>query len=235
MRRSLTLGLLLSAATAHADLRVLTQTEEYTSQPEGETSLQLWHTQGRATTRGPDLFEQRLQVEHGLTEHWDASVLVQIGEVAPGTGLHFERFSVQARYRFADRAEWPIDVLAFVDLGKQFGTSRYPLEGRLVLARDFDKLLLAANGIFTVTVGNDADGSAETELGWAGGASYQFHPKLRLGAETWGRNDDDVVALAGPVLALQPSTKLWVAVTAGFGITDGAERVLVRGILGIEL
>ena len=225
-------------AVGSADVRALTQTYEYSSVPEGNTTVQLWHTQGRRTSAGPEVVEQLLEIEHGVTERWDVGLRTAIAQVAGAPGiavpLHLDRITLASRYRFVDRAEWPVDVLVFVEGGKQFGASVYPLELRAVVARDLDRLTVAGNGLVRGFVGQDVAGRS-TELGWAAGATYQVHPKIRIGAETWGGYADDLVAHAGPVLHLLPSSKLWLTVTAGFGLSEAADAFTGRAILGIEL
>ncbi len=49
MRAFVALALLGVPATAAAELRAFTQTFEYATQPEGTTSVQLWHTGRRVT------------------------------------------------------------------------------------------------------------------------------------------------------------------------------------------
>ncbi len=237
-------ALVLMTVPAAAEVRAFTETYEYATQPEGTTSVQLWHT-GRRVTWDNDYseeLEQRIQLKHGVTEHWDVStstVLTQSGR----TGLQLDRVVFGPRYRFADRAEWPVDLMLALEAGKVADRSIYPLELRVIVARDIDRLTLAVNGVGTLRVGKDIVDDAELDLDWAAGASYQLHNKVRLGAEAWGGTTDegprpaseDLRAAVGPVLHLAPSPKLWATATAGFGITDAADVFAVRVLLGIEL
>jgi hypothetical protein len=227
-------------SSAAADLRSFTQTYEYSTVPEGRTTLELWHTQGRATweASSPQLFEQVIEIEHGITEHWDlgfASVFTQTaGDALTARAFGFAQTRLESRYRFADRSEWPVDTLLFGRISKAFGESIYELEGRVVLARDFDKLTVAANAVGSVDVGHDVP-DTELVLGYAAGATYQVHPELRIGAESWGRYaDDDLAVSVGPALSWAPTSTFWVALTAGFGVID-AEELSARAIVGIEL
>ncbi len=233
--------LLALAGTADADLRSFTHTYEYSTVPEGRTALELWSTQGRSTWdhRTPQFYEQILEVEHGITDHWDMAfytVLEQItGGVASTAALHLAEVKLETRYRLADRGEWPVDVLVYLELSKHFGESVYGIESKVIVARDFDRLLVAANAISEIYLGKNA-AELEPELAWAAGATYQAHPKVRLGAETWGALEaGDLYLSAGPVVSLAPSSNLWVAITAGFGITDVADAFSARAIIGLEL
>ncbi len=231
----------ITAADARADLRSFTHTYEYSTVPEGRTAIELWHTQGRSTwdKSSPQFFEQILEIEHGITDHWDAAfytVFAQAsGDAMTARPYGLDSVRLETRYRFADRGEWPVDTLIYAEVAKDFGQSLYELEGKVVVARDFDKLTAAANAIVEVKVGNDAV-ETEPELGWAVGLTYQAHSKVRIGAETWGQLEESELYLsAGPALSLSPSSNFWVTMTAGFGLTDEAEAFSARAIVGIEL
>jgi hypothetical protein len=232
----------LSAGNARADVRSFTHTYEYSTVPEGRTAVELWHTQGRDTwdKSSPQYFEQIIELEHGLTDHWDAAFYTVFAQLAgdtmtPSVPYGLDSVRLETRYRFADRGEWPVDTLVYLELAKDFGRSIYEIEGKVILARDFDKLTLAANAITEIAVGNDT-AETELELGWAAGATYWAHPKVRIGAETWGQYEEEELYLsAGPALNLSLSSNFWLTTTAGFGITDEAPAFEARAIVGIEL
>ena len=228
------------AGTASADLRSFTHTYEYTTMPEGKTAIELWHTQGRATwdKTSPQFFQQIIEIEHGITDHWDFAfytVFAQVsGDAMVAEPYHLSETKLETRYRFADRGEWPVDTLIYGEVAKEFGESVYELEGKVIVARDFDKFTAAANAIVEIKVGNDV-AETEPELGFALGATYQVHPKFRLGAETWGAVEESELHLSvGPAVSWAPASNLWFALTAGFGISE-AEKFAARAIVGIEL
>jgi len=100
----------------HADRRSFTNTYEYSTVPEGKTALELWSTQGRRTwdRSSPQFYEQILEIEHGLTDHWDMAyytVLSQVaGDAMTSEPLHLDEIKLETRYRLADRGEWPVDA-----------------------------------------------------------------------------------------------------------------------------
>ena len=225
----------LAAAPARADVRSFTRTYEYGTQPEGKTAVELWHTQSKRT------FEGALEIEHGITEHWDAglvTVLAQIDAADPAMAesLHLDSVRLESRYRFADRAEWPVDLQLQLAAGKQFGRSDYGIGGRVIAARDFDRITVAANAVGGVLFGS-ARADTDVVFGWAAGATYSAHAKVRIGAETWGQVvlEGDQSASAGPTLGLSPSSTFWITATAGFGLDDDAPSFEARAILGLEL
>jgi hypothetical protein len=230
------------AATANADRRSFTNTYEYSTVPEGKTAIEMWHTQARDTWKAgsPQRYEQILEIEHGLTDHWDAALYTVLGQVASNDPtiaepLGLDNMRMETRYRFADRGEWPVDTLAYFEVAKDFGKSVYELEAKAIVARDFDRVTAAANLIGEYRVGHDVMDN-KTTLGWATGVTYEVHAKCRLGAETWGEREGGVTyASAGPAISVAPSGNLWLTLTAGFGLNDSAAAFSGRAILGIEL
>ena len=235
------LTVLLASAPAFADLRSFTHTYEYSTVPEGRTAVELWHTQGRASwdASSPQAFEQILEIEHGITDHWDVAmytVFAQVaGDAVTSEAFHLDSTRLETRYRLADRGEWPVDTLLYLEVAKDFGRSEYELEGKVIVARDFDRWTLAANAIGEVEVGDDV-AETEVELGWAAGVTYQAATRWRLGAETWGQLEEEEVSVsAGPAVSWAAAANFWVTGTAGFGVTDEAEAFSARVIAGIEL
>jgi len=231
------------SSTASADRRLFTHTYEYKTVPQGHTALEFWYTEDRATwdSDTPQALEQILEIEHGLTDHWDAAlytVFTQIASDVPGEAqpYQFHELKLETRYRFADRGEWPVDVLAYGELAKEFGESVYEIEAKGIFARDFENLTVALNVIAEIETGKDVP-ETELELGWATGVSYELNPKFSLGVETYGTfepEEGEVLPAIGPVIAVAPSSNLWATFTAGFGF-DEAPAFSARFILGVEL
>jgi hypothetical protein len=236
-----TLALAATPTMAHADRRLFTSTYEYATVPEGRTALELWHTESRQTwdADSPQAMEEILELEHGLTDHWDAAlytVFTQVaGDATVAQPLLLHEMKVESRYRFADRGELPVDILAYGEVAKEFGESVYEVEAKGIFARDFDKLVVALNVIAAIEFGRDVPES-ELEVGWAAGASYEVHPKLNLGVEAFGAvEEEEVAASIGPAIAVAPSSNFWFTFTAGFGLTDEAAALSGRLIVGVEL
>lgn len=228
------------SSTATADRRLFTYTYEYKTVPQGHTALEFWHTEARDTW-DPDTaqsMESRLEIEHGLTDHWDAAIYFVFGQTAsnqpgvPPQPYSFEEIKLETRYRFADRGEWPVDVLAYGEVVKVFGEGVYELEGKAVLARDFDNVTAALNIIGAL----EFEPKPEPEFGYAAGLSYELHPKFALGAETYAKITEYEKSFAGgPAFAVAPSSNLWLTFTLGFGFNDEAPALAGRLILGVEL
>jgi len=228
------------ASTATADRRLFTYTYEYKTLPPRSTAIEIWHTEARDTW-DPDTLqtlEWILEIEHGLTDRWDAAVYTVFAQTAssmpgvPSEPFTFEELKLETRYRFADRGELPVDLLAYGEVVKQFGTGVYEAEGKAIVARDFDKFTAAVNIIAAL----EFDPAPELEVGYAAGLSYELHPKFSVGAETYATITEYAKSFAGgPVLAVAPSSNLWLTFTLGFGFNDEAPALAGRFILGLEL
>lgn len=246
MRTTLMLLAALSAfpAAAPADRRSFTHTYEYMTSPEGQTEVELYTTQSRSTwdDGAPESFEFQLELEHGLTERWDVSlyhVFAQAsGDAATASPLRLTEVKLRSRYRFAERGELPVDVVAYGELVKQFGASAYAAEVKAILGRDFGLLTVAVNAIGEVEFGADV-AETEVEAGWAAGVTYEAAPSWKLGAESWGdfevEHPDELSAWVGPALSWAPSSRMWVSTTAGFGLNDRSDKFNVRAIIGLTL
>lgn len=242
MVRLIIVSALLIPSFASADRKSFTYTYEYATAPEGHTEVELWHTQSRDTwdKASPQRFEERLEIEHGITDHWDAAmytVFTQVAAPNPATaqGLGLDSVRLESRYRFAERGQWPVDTVAYLEVAKDFGKGVYEIEGKAILARDFDRVTVAANVAGEVAVGHDVPES-ELELQYSAGATYEFSPKVHVGAETWGGYGEGETQLsAGPAIGLAPSQGFWLALTTGFGITEHSDGFTGRLIMGLSL
>ena len=220
---------------------MFTSTYEYKTLLQGRTAIELWHTQSRDdwSPSSTQRLEHILEIEHGLTDNWDAALFTVFTDVAssdPAEEQSFElhEMKLATRYRFADRGELPVDIEAYGEAAKQFGASIYEVEARAIVARDLDKLTAALNLIGAVAFGRNVP-ETEVVVGWAAGVTYEVHTKLNAGVETFGVFGEEIEASVGPALAVAPSSNLWLTVTAGFGLTDTASAFSGRLILGVEL
>jgi hypothetical protein len=218
---------LLLPSVARADRKSFAYTYEYATLPEGQTEVELWHTQSRDTwdKTTPERFEEKLEIEHGITDHWDMAMYTVFHEVAANDPAVAEPLALDAarletRYRFADRGQWPVDTVAYLEVAKDFGSSLYEIEGKGIFARDFDRVTAALNVIAELKLGNDVP-ETELDYGFAAGATYEVTPRFKIGAETWGLHDSGGSRWAvGPALSFAPSPKLWLVANVGFGLAD---------------
>jgi hypothetical protein len=243
MRTPLVFLLSLGASTAVADRRAFTRTYEYMTMPEGGLELEIYSQESRPVLDGdPRLFELQLELEYGITDRWDISVYHVLDQAAgfatpeENEPLHYSELKLRTRYRFAERGMWPVDVLLYGEGIKVFADDVYELEGKVILARDFGAMTAVLNLIGEVAFG---DIDTEFEQGVAFGLTYEVVPAFKAGAETWFDMELQEAEFlgwwAGPALSWAPSPTFWWTVTAGFGLNDDADDLIVRSIFGIHL
>ncbi|MEZ4368016.1 MAG: hypothetical protein R2939_17310 [Kofleriaceae bacterium] len=245
MKLLLTLGTLAAlSAPAHADRRSFTYTYEYVTMGEGETAVELYNTQSLTSfdDGSPRAYQLQVELEHGITNHLDIAlyhVFSQVSAADPllAAPLTFDEIKLRARYRFGERGELPIDPLLYVELKKEFAESVYEAEVKGVASRDFGALTAVVNAVAEVAFGPDAE--SELEAGWAAGLTYEASPTWRIGFETYGGFEleeiGDAAASIGPAVSWAASRQAWIGATAGFGLTDTANDLDARVILGLEL
>ncbi len=233
----------LAAPAARADRRAFAHTYEYVTMPRGGLELEFYNTQTRPSF---DSDVQKLgfqiEIEYGITDHWDVS-LYQVFDQASGNvdpalneGLHYSKTKLRTRYRFAERGEWPVDVLGYFEIARPFAKDELELEPKLILARDFGKLTAAVNLIGVVELGEETEFIPE----WAAGLTYEAAPQIKLGGETFGElapegDERELEAWVGPSVSWAPSPKIWIVANAGFGLTEASSDFVARAIIGIGL
>lgn len=237
-------SLVAVSTDAHADRRAFTHTYEYMTMPKGQTELEIYTEQSRSTF-GDDATQGlkfQLEIEHGITSRWDVSLYhVFEQETGPSASdvkpLTLSELKLRSRYRFSERSQLPIDVALYGEVVKAVGASVYEIESKLIAARDFGRVTVAAQPILAVEFGSDVP-EIELELGWAAGVSYELSPKIKVGAETWGAAKEEfsvVESSAGPAVSWSPGESLWVTFTAGVGLNDNTDTFNGRAIIGLHL
>jgi len=237
-----------TAAPARADRRAFTFTYEYPTQPEGNLELELWNTQtrdGLGDDGGVSTAEQQLEIEYGLTDRTSVSIYQAVAQGA-GEGLHYAETKLEVRHRLAERGEWPVDLSLYGEIAKPYGEAAIDVEPKVIIARDFGAVTFAANLIgeleFDRVRGASGNKNIDTAFvpGWAAGLTYEVRPQLKVGAETWGAIETPfdtaaTYAWAGPAVSWAPSTRFWVAATAGFGLNARSADLVARFVLSVGL
>jgi hypothetical protein len=236
------LAVVAFAPDARADRHGFAFTLEYPTQPASGVELEIQTTQDyeRADAAGASdtsLWHHRAHVEYGVTDRFDLA-LAQGFVQRDARSVVFTGTRLRARYRFAERGDWPVDVTLVLEGGKAFGVPAYDVDPRVVIARSFDALHVVANVIPRIEIadpppdlaGNDPGGYAATFVpGWTLGARVDVRPSFSGGLEAWGWFREAGGAWKpelwlGPSLSWRPSTKLWFTAGGG-GALVGRARV----------
>jgi hypothetical protein len=244
----LAVALLAVGGPARAERRAFTFTYGYATPPEAEVELALWNTQtrdGLGDDGGFSAAALELGVAYGIADRTGLAVYQALGQ-STGSDLRFTGTRLELRHRFADPGEWPVDLAVFASGEKTWGAAAGVVEPRIVIGRDVGPVAIAINLIGEVPIAEepDADGDdaidADLVPGWAAGLRYELAPQWQIGGESWGTiadafgdGDAQTSAWAGPSISWAPSTRLWAAVTGGFGLTDRSDDLVVRFILAV--
>ncbi|HEY6106549.1 MAG TPA: hypothetical protein VIV59_11235 [Anaeromyxobacteraceae bacterium] len=223
---------------ARADRRYYGETYSAAIAPPGGLDLELWTTFHQAPPAGgTDFWRTQIELETGILNRWDVA-LYNVLRSEAGQGTRYEALKLESRYGLADPGAWPVDVVLYLEVMKEFIVDRpFALEGKVIAARDLGPLNLSLNLVAEQEL--VPGGGTETELGGAFGASLELLPALRIGAEVFGDRTRvsaggtvawESHAWAGPALSVA-ALQGWLVLAAGFGLTDESEKVRARAIL----
>lgn len=251
MRSSLWLVLAASAAfpgLAHADRRAYGVTYEAVTAPKGELDVETWSTfsdgevDGGPASRG---VREMVEVEYGITDRWDIALYNKVDAITSGdTDSGYAGFAVETRYRLSDRGQWPVDPVLYFEAQERLrGDAEQSYEAKLILAHDFGRMNVAVNG--SVEEERTMDPAWNTEVEYAGGASYELSSAIKLGAETFGKAEkSDTGGIenrtwAGPAVSWARGMDgamhgLWVTLAAGAGVAGEADPFYGRAVVGLQ-
>jgi hypothetical protein len=244
-------ALLVAAALpslAAADQRSYTFTYQAVTAQAGGLDLELYSTLSDPApgSSKPRAWRHQVELEYGITARWDVS-LYNVFRRPYGGELEYEAVKARTRYRVTEPGAWFVDVVAYLE-AQQSVVDGNPtkLEEKLILAKDLGRANLAVN---LVAEQEFEGGETALEWGYAAGASWEFHPSLRVGAESFGAmkrvdtasgRETEVEAWGGPAVSVSLPLRAgildggWLAVTAGFGLTPDSDDLRLRGILAFQ-
>ncbi len=217
---------LLFAVTAEADQKSYVWTTEYLTLPKGGFEVEYWLTATTEDDSGDTGYEHQVEIEYGITDHWDVS-LYQIFGHGAGESLKYKGTKFETRYRFGERGRYFVDPLLYLEYKIGAGGEKNAIEGKLVLAKDIGKLNIAYNQIIELKFNNG--GKAEHE--YAAGISYPIHHSLRIGIEGKGSYTENEHAI-GPAISWV-SGRFWATLGAVFGLNKNTDDRQIRFIVGV--
>lgn len=242
MRTRIIIGIssILVAGAARADRRDFVRAYQYATQPAGNLEFELWNDVLAPRSGGfkDAAIEHRLELEYGLTDHWDLA-LYHVFAQDPAGGYRFDSWRSETRYRLAERGEWPVDVMLYFELERPAAFAEpWETEEKLILAHDFGPLQLVTNLVAEEKLLHAGDGHLwEVDLG----ARYELSPSFDLAGEAWTIHETVAGVtttswFAGPSISVATS-RIWVQLGAGFGLNpgQGGSAAEVRSVLGFNL
>ncbi len=223
---------ILGANSAKADRRSYVWTYEYQTMPRGESELEYY-----LTTKVPDLhntedkntWQHQAEYEYGLTDRWDIAVYQRWQQTNTKSEDTFEYTGtkLRTRYRLGEKGMYPLDTLLYLEYIRPDSSGEAQImEGKLILAKDFDKFNIAYNQILKVGI-NDKGGN---ENEYALGMNYEFNPRWTFGFESAGNYTEDKYYI-GPTVSWARG-KFWVGLGVLRGLNDRSDDLRVRLIMG---
>ena len=247
LRMRITIGLtvaLLCAAVeqARADRRTMIRAYEFQTQPKGNLEFEPWNTiEAPRSSFADSVLVQRAELEYGITDRLDLAlyhVFERGGPAADFAEYHFSDWQLETRYRLAEKGEWPVDVLLYLEVERPVDFNRpFELEEKIILEKDFGRFALVGNLVGAQHLGR-ADLGRTWEVDF--GARYELMPQLRVAAEFWTTHEfvgQDVSRnyYLGPSISVA-TQKLWFQIGAGFGLDAAQDQQMqIRSVLGFNL
>jgi len=243
------LALPLLTSLARADRRAYGVTYEAVTAPQGELDVETWSTfapegevDGGPSSRG---VREMIELEYGITDHWDAALYTMFDMITSGdTESGFAGFKLETRYRPTDRGEWLVDPVFYLELQQLFrGDAHQKIEGKLILAKDFGNLNVAAN--VALEEERTTEPAWNTEVEYAFGTSYAVTPAWMIGAELFGKAEKGEMSgianrsWAGPAVSWAAGGQgvlrgVWVTLAGGAGLGGEADPYYARAIVGFQ-
>jgi hypothetical protein len=232
--RTVIFGLLILflCTNAYADRRNYVWTYQYVTMPKGQGELEFYQTTKLNET---DSWEYRLEVEQGLTDHWDISVY-QIFKQDEGESFKWDAVQLRTRYRIGEEGMYFLDPLLYFEYNRKTDLKKpNKLEAKVILAKTVEKFNLAINPVYEYFF---APGS-EHEIGLDVGMSWQFHPVFTAGIESTTRiefedDETETSSYMGPTVSLAHGG-WWYTLGVAFGLNDESDDARVRFLMGIEI
>jgi hypothetical protein len=202
--------------------------------PKGELELEYY-----LDYRSPDWgnksisrWTHQIELEYGITDHFDAA-LYQVFVQDNADGYKYDEMKLRMRYRLFEAGLFVVDPLLYLEYKRPSNSSDpNELEGKLILARDFDQFNLAGNFILE----RELVSGAEWETEYAIGAGYEIVPAFKAGAEAIGnfKSGDENEILVGPTVSFA-AEKFFITIGTLWGLNIQSDDFRLRYILGIEL
>ena len=237
MFRHLAIALLiivLAVPSSFADRRKYVWTYGTAIMSPDESELEFYQTTKIDNTNS---WEYRIELEHGISPRADLAIY-QIFSQADGSSLEWDAFQIRTRYRLAEPGKAAFDPVLYLEYNRKLDLKKQnKLEGKLLLAKDFDKVNLAINPVYEFFW---APGDPVHEVGLDVGLAYELSYKLTVALESTSRYEmlkdleDETSSYFGPTFSFATGS-VYYTVGYAWGLTDDSNDARARFILGADL
>ena len=224
---------MLIANIVKADKRSYVWTYEYQTMEAGEVELEHYlsfSTPSSESFTGITTTEHNVEIEVGMTDRFDFSIY-QVFKQAPESPLSYNGYKLRFRYRIGEKNKYFMDPLLYFEYKGKPDFSEHGYEGKLILAKDFNKFNVSINPVIEMEYELD---EWESEIKYNAGINFKIDGLLNIGLEARGSENGHYM---GPVIS-HGTGKAWVAFGSAIAITDiknSKPEMMIRMILGINL
>jgi hypothetical protein len=181
---------LFAPAAASANARRFSYSHESAVLPKGTRELEFWTTNRIGRDTHYSRFDNRLEVEYGLTDQLMAAWYVNTRAVSaedPTSGavaksFSFEGVSAELKYKLADPMADAVGLALYGEV--TYGPGEVALESKLILDKRVGQVIYAGNLVAEAEfggIGTKVEKVYEGKL--TGGAAYFVTDRLAIGAE----------------------------------------------------
>lgn len=215
-----------------ADQRSFVWTYEYLIMEPGKAEIEHYFTISAPNfnnIKGKSAIEQKLEIEVGMTKHFDFSIYQNFIQ-QPNATFQYTGFDLRCRFLIGEKGKFLLDPLIYLEYGSNATLSHHKIETKLILAKDLGFLLLAFNPIFEI----EFEEETELKLEYAFGARHKFSKLFSAGFELKGNKDAHYFGF----VVSHGSEKLWIAASPTFMFSKNLKNkpeFLFRWILGLGL
>ena len=214
-------------SAAQASQRTYVWTEEYSTLAKGNAEIEFYNsavTQDIQTRSASD-WQQKLELEYGLTDRVNVSLYQVYEQAADSDSLTYVGYNVELKYRLAETNVLPADVLLYAE--SEVSTIEGNVyEGKIILSKDIGMLNVSYNQIY-----ERAKNTGTGDNGYAAGISYELAPWLRLGVESKGSYTVGTYAV-GPTLTWM-GNRIWANIGVVYGMNQKTNDREARFVVGV--
>ncbi len=225
-------AILSAVPPAYADRRSYVWTYEYQTMPKGHAEIEYYLTEEQKNIEKakPSTWKHWVELEYGITDHFDISMYQQFKQsnTTSSNTFEYDGFKIRGRYRILEKDKLPIDTLLYVEYIRNDNLEKPNVfDGKLIFAKDIWNFNVAYNQI----IEQELDSDGETEHEYAVGLSYAILPQFKIALESKG-NYTDRKYYIGPTIAWS-SHKFWATIGAVGGLNKRSDDLQVRLLVGI--
>ena len=176
---------------AHANERLFTYSYEADALPEGTFEIEQWITNQNGREDGDySRWDFRTELEYGVTErytsalylNWQSTRIGGISGEEDDNETEFKGVSWENTYQILNPNLDPVGLSPYFEVTSD-GVD-YELEVKLLLSKNIDNVVLAANAIYEAEFEKeDGKTEKEAELQFTFGGAYKFNPNWSAGIE----------------------------------------------------